>query len=167
MTDKLLIDRELLERIDESAICDGTDATISDELFTQLVAALTQPAPAEGEVVAYMDHHDTLSHSAPGTDHFALMTVAQHQRMMVQRDAKLEWVLAMNKALDESNLRIGKKLAGVVEALRAENERLRKAAEAIREFEKSGWRGSSGYHAGLLKAAQIADDITTRGDNHD
>ena len=53
------ISRELLERIDESAICDGTDATISDDLFTQLVAALAA-APADGEaveVVAYMDHH--------------------------------------------------------------------------------------------------------------
>ena len=37
---KVTIDRELLERINESAICDGTDATISDDLFVQLVAAL-------------------------------------------------------------------------------------------------------------------------------
>lgn len=43
MTTKLMIDRELLERIDESAICDGTDTTISDDLFTQLVAALATP----------------------------------------------------------------------------------------------------------------------------
>ena len=45
---KVTIDRELLERIDESAICDGTDATIRDDLFTQLVAALATPRqPAE------------------------------------------------------------------------------------------------------------------------
>ena len=50
MTTKLLIDRELLERIDESAICDGTDATISDDLFTQLVAALAAPRQPEGEL---------------------------------------------------------------------------------------------------------------------
>ena len=49
MTDKLLIKRELLERIDESAICDGTDATISDDLFTQLVAALATPRQPEGD----------------------------------------------------------------------------------------------------------------------
>ena len=40
-----------------------------------------------------------------------------------------------------------------------EVQKLREASEAIREFEKSGWRGSSGYHAGLLKAAQIVDDL--------
>ena len=52
---KVTIDRELLERIDESAICDGTDATISDDLFTQLVGALDAPRQPEGdglEVVA-------------------------------------------------------------------------------------------------------------------
>ena len=58
-------------------------------------------------------------------------------------------------------------IVSYVEALRAENDRLRKAAEAIREFEKSGWRGSSGYHAGLLKAAQIVDEHATSGDSHD
>lgn len=42
------IRRELLERIDESAICDGTDATISDDLFTQLVAALDAPRQPDG-----------------------------------------------------------------------------------------------------------------------
>ena len=52
-----------------------------------------------------------------------------------------------------------------IEALRAENARLRKASEAIREFEKSGWHGSRGYHAGLLKAAQIVDDLINSGDN--
>lgn len=41
------ISRELLERIDESAICDGTDATISDDLFTQLVGALDAPLQPE------------------------------------------------------------------------------------------------------------------------
>ena len=46
MTD-VLIKRELLERIDETAICDGTDATISDDLFTQLVAALSAPRQPE------------------------------------------------------------------------------------------------------------------------
>jgi len=51
MTDLIPIRRELLERIDESAICDGTDATISDDLFTQLVAALD--APVQGEAVAW------------------------------------------------------------------------------------------------------------------
>lgn len=51
---KVTIDRELLERIDESAICDGTDATISDDLFTQLVAALD--APVQGESVAGFDY---------------------------------------------------------------------------------------------------------------
>ena len=60
-------------------------------------------------------------------------------------------------------------------ALEAENNALRqqlaelkdarKAAEAIREFEKSGWHGSRGYHAGLLKAAQIVDDLINSGDN--
>lgn len=58
-------------------------------------------------------------------------------------------------------------IVSYVDALRAENDRLRKAAEAIREFEKSGWRGSSGYHAGLLKAAQIVDELATSGDSHD
>lgn len=53
-----------------------------------------------------------------------------------------------------------------IEALRAENARLRKASEAILEFEKSGWHGSRGYHAGLLKAAQIVDELATSGDNH-
>ena len=48
---KVTIDRELLERIDESAICDGTDATISDDLFTQLVAALDAPQPSAGVVM--------------------------------------------------------------------------------------------------------------------
>ena len=46
---KVTIDRELLERIDESAICDGTDATISDDLFSQLVAALDAPRQPEGD----------------------------------------------------------------------------------------------------------------------
>ena len=49
MTDLIPIRRELLERIDESAICDGTDATISDDLFTQLVAALATPRQPEGD----------------------------------------------------------------------------------------------------------------------
>lgn len=48
MTDTVTIRRELLERIDESAICDGTDATISDDLFTQLVAALDAPRQPDG-----------------------------------------------------------------------------------------------------------------------
>ena len=39
-------------------------------------------------------------------------------------------------------------------------QRLREASEAIRKFEKSGWHGSRGYHAGLLKAAQIVDERT-------
>ena len=56
-------------------------------------------------------------------------------------------------------------IVSYVEALRAENDRLRKASEAIREFEKSGWHGSRGYHAGLLKAAQIVDDLINSGDN--
>ena len=58
---KVTIDRELLERIDESAICDGTDATISDDLFTQLVAALAAPRQPEGEgleVVGYTAQQD-------------------------------------------------------------------------------------------------------------
>lgn len=53
---KVTIERELLERIDETAICDGTDATISDDLFTRLVAALAAPRQPDGEgleVVAY------------------------------------------------------------------------------------------------------------------
>ena len=58
---KVTIDRELLERIDESAICDGTDATISDVLFTQLVAALAAPRQPEGddglEVVGWHHSH--------------------------------------------------------------------------------------------------------------
>lgn len=49
MTDLIPIRRELLERIDESAICDGTDATISDDLFTQLVGALDAPRQPEGD----------------------------------------------------------------------------------------------------------------------
>ena len=36
----------------------------------------------EVEVVAYMDHHDTLTHEAPRTEHFALMTVSQHSRIV-------------------------------------------------------------------------------------
>lgn len=54
MTTKLLIDRELLERIDESAICDGTDATISDDLFTQLVAALAAPRQPEEDAASIL-----------------------------------------------------------------------------------------------------------------
>lgn len=46
MTD-VTIRRELLERIDESAICDGAEATISDDLFTELVAALSKPVQGE------------------------------------------------------------------------------------------------------------------------
>lgn len=53
MTDSVTISRELLERIDESAICDGTDATISDSLFTELVATLA--TPVQGEAVVYID----------------------------------------------------------------------------------------------------------------
>ena len=34
--------------------------------------------------------------------------------------------------------------------------------DAIRAFEKEGWHGSKGYHAGLLKAAEIADGYTLR-----
>lgn len=52
---KVTIDRELLERIDETAICDGTDVTISDDLFTQLVEALAaerQPERDELEKLA-------------------------------------------------------------------------------------------------------------------
>lgn len=48
------ISRELLERIDESAICDGTDATISDSLFTELVAALAAPVQGEAEPAAWL-----------------------------------------------------------------------------------------------------------------
>lgn len=53
------ISRELLERIDESAICDGTDATISDDLFTELVAALATPVQCHtcnGARVVIDDH---------------------------------------------------------------------------------------------------------------
>lgn len=60
---KVTIDREPLERIDESAICDGTDATISDDLFTQLVAALDAPRQPEGDglqVVAWQDAENPL-----------------------------------------------------------------------------------------------------------
>ncbi len=51
---KVTIDRELLERIDESAICDGTDATISDDLFTQLVAALAAPRQPEEDAASIL-----------------------------------------------------------------------------------------------------------------
>lgn len=60
---KVTIDRELLERIDETAICDGMDATISDDLFTRLVAALAAPRQPEGdglEVVAWQDAENQL-----------------------------------------------------------------------------------------------------------
>ena len=60
MTDTVTIRRELLERIDESAICDGTDATISDDLFTQLVAALDAPRqPAGWKLVPERMHLDS------------------------------------------------------------------------------------------------------------
>ena len=54
-----------------------------------------------------------------------------------------------------------------VRGLIAELKDVRRASEAIREFEKSGWHGSRGYHAGLLKAAQIVDELTVGGDSHD
>lgn len=53
-----------------------------------------------------------------------------------------------------------------VRGLIADLKDARKASDAIREFEKSGWHGSRGYHAGLLKAAQIVDELTTGGANH-
>ena len=56
MTDLIPIRRELLERIDESAICDGTDATISDSLFTELVAALAAPVQGEVKPAAFIKH---------------------------------------------------------------------------------------------------------------
>ena len=64
---KVAIDRELLERIDESAICDGTDATISDDLFTQLVAALDAPRQPEGEGLEPVEWRCRVA----GSDHYA------------------------------------------------------------------------------------------------
>jgi hypothetical protein len=53
---EVTISRELLERIDETAICDGTDVTISDDLFTELVAALSVPAQQQ-EPIGYVAGH--------------------------------------------------------------------------------------------------------------
>lgn len=39
----IVIRSDLLERIDESAICDGTDCSIDAELFLELVSVLRRP----------------------------------------------------------------------------------------------------------------------------
>ena len=95
--------RELISRIDESAICDGTDATISDDLFTELVALISQPQPAEleqPEVVAWQDaeeplyttaeRHQMLRWADNGYPIAELMTIAQHHRITAQLRAECE-----------------------------------------------------------------------------
>lgn len=102
MTD-VLIKRELLEQIDETAICDGTDATISDDLFTQLVAALAAPRQPEREsvnVVGWLGGNglhaeERMASGAP----FQLMTVAQHQRIADDFIVELDLANARNMTL--------------------------------------------------------------------
>ena len=103
MTDTIKISRELLERIVAgdvgrmiyAKLATG-QATETDDgkAWLELRALLaTPPADAadmggqageEVEVVAYIDEHDSLCHLAPRTEHFALMTVSQHLRILAQ-----------------------------------------------------------------------------------
>ena len=161
---KVTIDRELLERCLPFLSDTPDLVQIgAEELAGELRAILAQPAapadgeafcnghctwldhhpdcvratPADGEaveVVAYMDHHDTLSHDAPRTAHFALMTVAQHQRIVAKLREELEILhrqldkfrsqshgipaLAEHERLHEQIAQRDAKLAVVVEALR-------------------------------------------------
>ena len=87
----------------------------------------------EVEVVAYMDHHDALSHNAPRTAHFALMTVAQHQRIT---DALRERLDVMNQCADNYS-RMFEESAEECDQLRAEVERLKAqlAEEIQRRFD--------------------------------
>lgn len=95
--------RELLERIVAgdvgrmiyAKLATG-QATETDDgkAWLELRALLaTPPADAadmggqageEVEVVAHIDEHDSLCHLAPRTEHFALMTVSQHRRILAQ-----------------------------------------------------------------------------------
>ena len=140
MTDKLLIDRELLEQICVELEHDNDRYMLGRELRK----ALALPAaPADGEAVEEAKVVSYLSACTDGYDPDAphpgppepLMTVAQHKRIVAQRDAELQKVKAdrascwaefkvllkssleteryLNEQLDQRDA----KLAGVVEAL--------------------------------------------------
>lgn len=49
-----------------------------------IAADMGGQAGEEVEVVAYIDEHDSLCHLAPRTEHFALMTVSQHLRILAK-----------------------------------------------------------------------------------
>ena len=119
MTTKLLIDRELLEQVASEFEHDNDRYMLGRELRK----VLDTPRQPEGEgvgVVAYMDHHDTLSHDAPRTAHFALMTVAQHQRLMAAEIQKrFDGNEQSSREHREELAQRDAKLAGVVEALRS------------------------------------------------
>lgn len=48
----VMVPVELLERIDETAICDGTEACINDDLFNELIALLAAAPKAEPQPVS-------------------------------------------------------------------------------------------------------------------
>jgi hypothetical protein len=138
MTEKILIDRELLEElrlcamlgysgvVDLSSLA-GEILQVVAKTDAALEAPQQEPVGEEVEVVAYWDG----SYGSPyfaqkpnspgiGSKGIPLMTVTQHQRIVGGLKAELEWVKALNKALDESNQRH-----------LTENAKLREALEAI------------------------------------
>ena len=113
MTEKLLIDRELLERVAKPVLFRSHEDAHADAC-AELRAILAQSAPADGEaveVVAWQDAENPLYTTgerrqmhAWATDGYPireLMTVAQHQRIVAQRDAKLAGVVEALRAADE------------------------------------------------------------------
>ena len=108
--------RPLLERIEETAICDGVEACIDGDLFNELVALLAQPAaPADEavEVVAWQDAENPSYTTGErrqmhgwATDGYPireLMTVAQHQRIVASECLRViqQGVDSRNKTICE------------------------------------------------------------------
>jgi len=81
----------------------------------------------EINVAAYMDHHGTLSHDAPRVAHFALMPVAQHQRITEALRGELE---GEREAARDAN-------ADYLE-LQSERDQLREELDSIKRMAECG-----------------------------
>ena len=121
MTNTISVPRELLEQIDECAICDGTDATIDGELFNRLVGLLAAPA-AEVEGMEVIGFHcmdsagiETLEWHGWSYADEPLCSLPKAQAVIDQLKADSEVMADLVESRLAENLRI-----------KAENERLKK-----------------------------------------
>ena len=146
MTTKLLIDRELLERIDESAICDGTDATISDDLFTQLVGALDATRQPEGGGLTRYGIGIVGGITAfVSADDGCMVLHDDHQRAIAELREECEQLRVFNKSLDEEAT---KRLQDVIEAENEAHTLRQQLAEARDEITQHSNDLSIAYMAG-------------------